>query len=158
MATSKTPVKKDEAVVSLSHNDVSNILELGFDSVANSPETIDSAKAFAHPELVDDKDVLVGQSFVILYWNFYPGDYDNDFCAVVALTKANELIVFNEGGTGVSAQLRDYTERHGKQSGPILLRKGLTKSDYWRDPETNEVYKRKPEGIHTEPAKTYYLS
>ena len=149
--------KAGDEMEALSKEQIAQLLDLSFDDIASSPEAIDSARAFAMPELTD-KDDLVGQPFIILYWSFYPGDFGNEFAAVVVMNKANELLVFNEGGTGVSAQLRQYTEKHGTVRGPIVVRKGLTRSDYWRDPENGDVHRQKPEGVYTEPAKTYYLS
>lgn len=153
MAVSQSASAQETAPLSTA--ELTEIMEMNFDDLA--AVATPSSQVFAKPELTD-KDELVNQPFVILSWAFNEGDYSDNFVSVTVMNKANELLVFNDGSTGVKAQLQIHTERHGTHRGPIIVRKGLSKSVYFRDPESGEIYKKKPENIKTEPAYTFYLS
>lgn len=143
----------------MSRDQMANMLELGYTELIG--QSIDSAVVFQSPELVHklEKRQLVGRAFHVLGWRFNPGEYGpRGFVSVSILTDENKYMVFNDGSTGVLAQLDEFTTRTGMQQGPIHCRQGLRVSDYWRDPDTGETYTVKPDDVHTEPATTYYLS
>lgn len=102
------------------------------------------SKVTGDPTLVEDKDTLIGKRFIIVDFNVRPGSYQRqdgttgDFISVVVRTQDDELLVFNDGGTGILGQL-DGVELNT----PILCPKGLRKSEY-----------DSPYG----PATTYYLA
>jgi len=111
---------------------------------------------------VVDKESLVGTDFLILEWRFNEGDYEGDFVSVTAVTKHNEKVIFNDGSTGVCAQLNMVTAQRKEKKHPtpqafLGVPGGLTVSQYWRNTETGEI-SRKPQGKGWEPAKTYYLA
>lgn len=143
----------------LSAAEIADIMAMNFDDLAT--QSTPSNQVFAKPEMVE-KDDLVGQPIIILSWAFNDGDYGRGkFVSVTCMTKANELVLFNDGSTGIFDQLEQYTDKHKSQRGPILCRKGLTRSDYWRGEDSGDIYKRKPSedvGEKVEPAHTFYLS
>lgn len=142
----------------LSSAEIADLMAMNFDDLAT--QSTPSSQVFAKPEMVE-KDDLVGQPIIILSWSFNDGDYSSQFVSVTCMNKANELILFNDGSSGICAQLEQYTEKHKSHRGPILCRKGLSRSDYFRGEETGEIYKRKPSedvGENVVPAHTFYLS
>lgn len=78
-------------------------------------------------EVIEDKGQLCGVEMVLLQWTFNTGDF-GDFVSVTAVTKDNRKVVFNDGSTGILAQMHKISES-GK-TGNIYLRKGLRKSVY----------------------------
>lgn len=90
-------------------------------------------------DLVGDKDALVDKPFVIAGIRFSTGD-NGPFCSVLCYTgpKFAEKVVFNDGSTGVYSQLRDYVDKHNRNTG--IHCKGLRVSRYQRkDPDTSEL-------------------
>jgi hypothetical protein len=93
----------------------------------------------------DAKDSLTGVPFVILEMAFHHSDqYAQEFVSVVAVTEHNRRVIFNDGSTGIYAQLHAVYERTGRTGG-ILVKGGLRRSDY---PANEE----RPAGT------TYYLA
>lgn len=90
----------------------------------------------------DEKDRLIGTDMILLDWTFSKGDFDEEFVSVRLVTKDGNRYIVNDGGTGIRAQLRDYTDRAGV-SGLLRVERGLRKSTY-----RNEF---------TENGVTYYL-
>ncbi len=111
-------------------------------------ETADSAlgNGFA---LLDNKATLVGAPSMFLSWTFNNGDFGEFVSAhVVARNESGggRKVIINDGSTGIYQQLRDYTDRTGRQGG-LFVRKGLRQSVYdYTDDKGNK-----------RPATTFYL-
>jgi hypothetical protein len=95
--------------------------------LANSKGGITDGKDLGIGLDVVEKDTLVGVEMILLEWRFNVGDF-GPFVSVTAMTKDNRKLVFNDGSTGIYAQLTEITDA-GKASN-IYLRKGLRKSTY----------------------------
>ncbi len=82
--------------------------------------------------LLEDKDKrrLVGVPIMFLSWSFTEGDYQSEFVSARIVTKDGGKYVVNDGGTGICAQLREFTETHNGRRGGLLARRGLRSSDY----------------------------
>lgn len=113
-------------------------------------------------QLVQDKDSLVGVELLVVDYRQRDGGY-GDFVSVYARTRDGRNIVFNDGSTGVCQQLLEAEPRL-----PMYVKKGLRKSEYWRAAEAGQlpdgtpvsegkVFSKKPDGIKTLPAATYYF-
>jgi len=95
-----------------------------------------------------DKEVLVGVPFVIARVRFNPGEYGRDFVSVCAFLKDGKKIVFNDGGTGIPSQLKQFIDDNGGRDTGIFCEKGLRVSRYkWVDPSDNLE----------KPAVTFYI-
>lgn len=102
--------------------------------------------------MLDNKDKLVGEPFVILSFAFPEGDFlDEDgnpghFAVVRLVTKHGDRFVVTDGSHGIYQQLEDFHIRSGR-SGGLVVSGGLRKSEY--KTEVNGVM---------QPAVTYYLN
>lgn len=106
------------------------------------------------------KDKLVGVPFTIADCRFYNGDF-GDAVAVMALLdqpmatlSGDQLhVVFNDGSTGVYAQVRQAVHK-AKRRGGFHCPKGLRASEYtWQEKD----FDGKPVG-DKKPATTYYVA
>jgi len=108
-------------------------------------------------ELVEDKDTLVGKPFLITAYRINPDGDFGEFVSVLAITKGNRRVVFNDGSSGIKTQLQELAQK-GITS-RILCNSGLRRSDFRFDEKTGEIVKRSdPRYAESSPAKTYYLS
>lgn len=95
--------------------------------------------------VLDDKDRLVKQPFVILQMQFNDGDFGK-FVSLYIVTDRGDKFILNDGSTGIMQQCVSYWSK-GYQQG-IAAPRGLARSDYeYADDK----------GVTT-PAKTYYLA
>jgi len=93
-------------------------------------------------DFIKDKDVLIGRPFLILDWHFIANEEKKEyFVNVLVMGPDGTKARFNDGGTGVYAQIQQIQEECGKVG--VQVKGGLRKSTY-----TNE------HGAGT----TYYLS
>jgi hypothetical protein len=101
-----------------------------------------------------EKSKLVGVPFLILEWRFNNSDLnEGGFVSVAAVTKHDDKVIFNDGSTGILAQLRMVTEQRTERKHPtpqagLIVADGLTRSDYSYTDDKGK----------TIPASTYYLS
>lgn len=95
--------------------------------------------------VVQDKNTLVGEPFLILQRDEKLGDY-GPFSILLCMSGTGRKFVVTDGGAGIHKQLEELERAKGINTG-IMCRKGLTRSDYTY---TNE------KGQET-PATTYYL-
>ncbi len=80
-------------------------------------------------EFLKDKNVLVGSPFLILDWRFIDDEAKKEHYVNVLIMGANgDKARFNDGGTGVYAQLKQIQEECGKVG--LEVKGGLRKSDY----------------------------
>lgn len=96
----------------------------------------------------DDKATLVGVPLVLIDWRFNEGD-QGEFVSIMAASNTGGVmrkVIINDGSTGIRDQLKTLVGRG--ISGPMLVKKGLVRSDY--EYEDDKGVKR--------PATTYYLS
>lgn len=103
---------------------------------------------------VVDKDELRGVPFMIVDMHFSQGDY-GEFVSVCAITKNQDKVVFNDGSTGVYAQIKGLVERRGTAIG-LVVERGIRVSEYYRNEKTGETANEKVNADYV-PAKTYYL-
>lgn len=113
---------------------------------------------------VIDKSKLLGVPLLILQWRFNEGDYDGDFVSVEAVTKHGDKVVFNDGSSGIRAQLQTVTVQriakgHPAPQAGLRVVGGLTKTDYFFNADTKESRNKVPAGEKGwAPASTYYLA
>lgn len=99
-------------------------------------------------EFIKDKNELLNVPFLILEWKFVKDpDTGNDYVSVLVMhavtgTKGR----FNDGSTGIYAQLRQVTNEYGINGG-VAVKHGLRKSTY--DKEVDGKMQK---------ATTFYLS
>ena len=106
---------------------------------------------------VTEKERLIGVPMVLVEWRFNAGKYGENFVSVAAVTKHGDKVIFNDGSTGIRAQLEMVTEQRIGKSHPtpqagLLVENGLTRSDYEVD-----LPNAKGEIVPT-PASTFYLA
>jgi hypothetical protein len=101
-------------------------------------------------ELLKEKDELIDVSFIIAKVRFNDNE-KGKFASVCCYLDGGRKVIFNDGGSGVYAQLQRWTEKNNRDTG-IACPKGLRRSDYFYDEE-------QPDGTTVKrPAKTYYLA
>lgn len=137
----------------------------------------DAGDGVYNTELIEDKEMLNGLPFLITRWRFNLSDKYKDeegnngqFVSVEIAyqTGPNSPVqtgVFNDGSTGIMAQLQKITENRlkiiaekGEGNDPYagrFVRHGLRRSDYMRD--TGKVNPKTQQPI-MEAATTYYLN
>lgn len=79
--------------------------------------------------MIDDPTPLIGKPFFLFDWRFVDGDYDGEFATMRILTPDGKCFRYNDGGTGVCATLRDFTDKYG-QSGGLFVGSGFRTSTY----------------------------
>jgi hypothetical protein len=79
--------------------------------------------------LIDDATPLIGQPFLLFDWKFLHGAYDGDFATMRIVTAAGTCYRYNDGGTGVFATLKDFSDRFG-QTGGLYVGSGFRQSQY----------------------------
>lgn len=113
-----------------------------------------------------EKESLVGIPHVIVQWRFNAGEYGEEFVSVEAITKNNDKVIYNDGSTGIYAQLRQVTNKRLADKSPVppqaglVVSGGLSKTSYYYNEVTKQTVSRRPEGAGKEwkPASTYYLA
>ena len=152
----------DIVVPDWSNDDLANMTD--FDTAltmfAEAGITVDSIVDYGHGfSLVTDKSLLIGKPMILVEWTFNESskfatpDGPLEFVSVYAILRDGPKVIFNDGGTGICAQLREVTERrlragHAKPTGGLAVPAGLTVSEYtYVDAK----------GV-TSAASTYYLS
>lgn len=108
---------------------------------------LDSSSVFGDgAEFIKDKERMVGVPFLVLDWRFnVDPDTEREYVNVLVMNAEGAKARFNDGSTGVYAQLKKVTEEYGVIG--IQVKQGLRKSEY-----TVEIDGKK------EKAVTYYLS
>lgn len=98
-------------------------------------------------EFITDKNLLVKVRFLVLDYRFITDEKtEREYVNVLIMGTDGSKARFNDGSTGIYAQLKEFNERFGPGVG-IEVKNGLRKSDY-----VTEVDGKKQE------ATTYYLS
>lgn len=126
--------------------------------------TAESASDYGTGFKVVDKATLVGVPFLAIEWRFNEGDYgDEGFVSVQAITKNDDKVIFNDGSTGVCAQLRLVTrqrrdKKHPAPQAGLICAEGLTKTTYYFNEDTGETSSKARDGKAWKPASTYYIA
>lgn len=107
----------------------------GFDAIATGANTIQLEES----GLVDKAD-LEGVPFAVVDVQVRDGDF-GPYVSVTAILKTNEVVIFNDGSTGIARQLEGLEI---SPETPLMVRGGLRASHYT--------------GPNGAPATTYYLS
>jgi len=122
--------------------------------LASTGIAVESMSDYGTGFSVVDKGKLVGVPFLILEWRFNKSELNEDgFVSVAAVTKHDDKVIFNDGSSGILAQLRMVTaqrieRKHPTPQAGLIVADGLTKSDYtYTDDKGKSI-----------PATTYYLS
>lgn len=91
----------------------------------------------------EDKQLLVGQPFVIVDYVFREGDY-GDYCSLRVFTPTGQRLIVNDGSTGICEQMRRFS--HGKRALEALYcPKGLSVSkDYHYTNDKGDKVKGQP--------------
>lgn len=108
---------------------------------------LDSSVLFGDgSEFLKDKDVLVGSPFVVCDFRFVTDEKTgNEYVNVLIMGRDGSKARFNDGGTGVYAQLKQVHQEYGVIG--IQCKNGLRKSEYEKEVDGK-----------TQRAVTYYLS
>lgn len=81
-------------------------------------------------ELIEDKDRLINIPFLVLDWRFIVDQKTtNEYASVLVMNGEGAKARFNDGSTGVYAQLKKVTEEYGINGG-LQCKRGLRKSEY----------------------------
>lgn len=100
--------------------------------------------------LLEEKDQLIGVPCAFISWRESLGDF-GPFVAARVVTQDNRKVVIIDGGSGIYAQLSEFSQKFGRDGG-LVARKGLRRSDYTytdTDKKSGETVER--------PATTYYI-
>lgn len=111
---------------------------------------------FTLVETADGKDAFIDKEFVILDWEFRPGDFGTPFVTMRVVTADDGKYRINDGSTGIRAQLEAFSAQTGRFHG-MHVPKGLRKSFYFIHRETREPVAKDYDGPK-DPASTYYLN
>lgn len=76
----------------------------------------------------EQKNRLVGVSFVIVNCRFVDGDF-GEYVSLLLVTQNNENLIMNDGSTGVYYQVRQLVEETGRMGG-WAVKHGLRVSEY----------------------------
>lgn len=98
-------------------------------------EVLDVSKELGNGFALVDKADLTGERMILLYWAFNEGDF-GEFASIAAVTTSQKRVIFNDGSTGVYAQLREFTQ-DTKRTGGLLAPMGLRANTYDTCPEKN---------------------
>lgn len=77
----------------------------------------------------DKKSQFVGVPLMFVQWEFRAGDQSVEYVEANIITRDNGRYTITDGGTGIYAQLRAYSDRTGIHNG-MLAEEGLTSSEY----------------------------
>jgi hypothetical protein len=113
--------------------------------------------------VVVNKETLLGVDMILIQWRFSVGEYGKDFVSVEAVTRRNEKVVFNDGSTGICAQLANVTasreeRKHSTPQAGLMVPGGLTVSNFFYNGKTEETSKVAQSGEGWGPATVYYLA
>lgn len=122
-------------------NDARALLESHYGAVLSSSNVFGDGAEF-----IKDKDKLVDTPFLVCDFRFITDpDTEREYVSVLVMNANGEKARFNDGSTGVYAQLKSVHEQYGVIG--ITCKNGLRKSGY-----TKEINGK------MEKATTYYLS
>lgn len=102
------------------------------------------------------KKGLVNVPFVIRQIKLNYGQY-GPFVSLVAVTKRDENVIINDGGTGIARQCVELVKNYGTDS-PIVISGGLKESVYYIDKDSRQFVSKNPGHPNTIPASTFYLN
>jgi len=119
------------------------LVNKGFDAAVNSQHTTTLEES---GNVVQDKDLLIGVPMLIVETRFtISKQFGSPFVSVTAMLKTGEVIIFNDGSTGICKQLDGIEVSPEK---PLHVPGGLRRSDYEVEGPNKTMIK----------ASTYYLS
>lgn len=121
---------KDMRAVATAENPFEAALALAADIYGG---VIDASTELGNGFTLVEKIDLTGERMVLLHWQFNEGDH-GEFASIAAVTGSQKRIIFNDGSSGVYAQLREFTQEH-KRSGGMLAPRGLRANTYDTCPE-----------------------
>lgn len=81
-------------------------------------------------EMLEDKDILVKQPFIMIQWAFTPGDFGEEYLIARVMTADGKKFVVTDGSTGLCRQVREFEQEYGAQRG-LVCKRGLRKSEYF---------------------------
>lgn len=90
-------------------------------------------------EFIKEKNVLVGSPFLILDWRFIIDEKtQREYVNVLIMGANGSKARFNDGGTGIYAQLKQIQEECGKVG--VEVKGGLRRSDYVNESGAGTTY------------------
>lgn len=110
-------------------------------------------------KMLSNKGLLVGVPFVAVQWKFHVSDYNDSFYTnMLVVTDKGDRYLVNDGGSGITRDLKDYSDRSGRMGG-LVFRNGLSESTYsfCDDCRVATVRCADPDNHKQGPATTYYL-
>lgn len=81
-------------------------------------------------KMLEDKNGLLGTPFILIGWGWAEGDYKNRYVIARVVTSAGDKYIITDGGTGICAQMKDYEESLKGGHDPLMVSRGLRKSEY----------------------------
>lgn len=100
--------------------------------------------------LLDDKNRLIGVPLVAVKIDFHKSELsaEGEFVSLHVVTQDGRKFIVNDGSSGIFAQIKELWSRKPELQGlPLMVRRGLRRSDYTYMDETGKA----------KPATTYYL-
>lgn len=130
-----------------SFEDVEKLFREREQEIVSASEELGDGFAF-----IEDKGQLENRPLMLVSWTFNEGDFADEFVAVRAMCRMDNgtvgKFVFIDGGTGIRAQLRGWSDENKGKQGGMFVAKGLRVSEYdYTDPTNGKVSK----------AQTWYI-
>lgn len=127
-------------------------IDAALSALAGAGLNVSGIEDFGSGFVLTEKDQLIGAEMLLLQWRFSEGDY-GPFVSVAALTRDGRRVIFNDGSTGVYAQLQNVSSvRLG--NGETNVHAGLTAKHGLKE----STYTYTDAKGEERPASTYYLS
>lgn len=114
----------------------------------------------------DQMERLCGVPLLLLEWDFYPGDFGEDFVSIRVIQRLDNggiaKWIVNDGSTGIRKQLQEHQGLTGATGG-LGLPKGFRMSKFFFDPDTGKALTKQEtregliKGRRMQPARTFYL-
>lgn len=105
-------------------------------------------------EVLQDKKRLIAVPFVIIDWDYVPGDMGR-YVTVRLMTAENRKFRISDGSSGIYQQLEKLTEEKGMKSG-LAVPGGLRESTFWIDKAGTPVNEDSPDRVKK--VTTFYLT
>lgn len=120
-----------EVVQHIDWGKVDNLADARLRLESHYGQIFDAGKVFGDgAEFIDDKTRMIGVPFIVLEWRFIVDKKtDNEYVSVLVMNSDGNKARFNDGSTGVYAQLKKLTEEYGVHGG-VQCRQGLRRSEY----------------------------
>lgn len=127
-------------------------IDAALSALAGAGLNVSGIEDFGSGFVLTEKDQLKGAEMLLLQWRFSEGDF-GPFVSVAALTRDGRRVIFNDGSTGVYAQLQNVS-RIRQRNGETNVQAGLTAKHGLKE----STYTYTDSMGDKRPATTFYLS